>query len=85
MAMACGAFKESRASTCDARKAYIQSLIDKPGRPRTWLRLPKALWQASWFYEDGTPKYRDPVIILEKASSGHPESVPMWDKNCTLA
>ena len=43
MAMACGALKGSRSSTRDARKAYIQSFIDKPGRPRTWLRLPKSL------------------------------------------
>ncbi len=66
--------------TRDARTPYIQSLIDKPGRPRTWLRLPKALWTASWFYEDGIPQYRDPVVILEKALYGHPESGPTWDK-----
>ena len=55
-ALACGALKGSRATTRDARKAYIQSFIDKPGRPRTWLRLPKALWPKSWFLPDGTPK-----------------------------
>jgi hypothetical protein len=80
MALACGALKGSRATTRDARKAYIQSFIDKPGRPRTWLRLPKALWPKSWFYADGTAKYRDPVVILKKALYGHPESGPMWDK-----
>ena len=80
MALACGALKGSRATTRDARKAYIQSFIDKPGRPRTWLRLPKALWPKSWFRPDGTPKYRDPVVILRKALYGHPESGPMWDK-----
>jgi hypothetical protein len=80
LALACGALKGSRATTRDARKAYIQSFIDKPGRPRTWLRLPKALWPKSWFYADGTAKYRDPVVILKKALYGHPESGPMWDK-----
>ena len=80
LAMACGALKGSRSSTRDARKAYIQSFIDKPGRPRIWLRLPKSLWPANWFKADGTPKYHDPVVILEKALYGHPESGPMWDK-----
>ena len=80
LAMACGALKGSRSSTRDARKAYIQSFIDKPGRPRTWLRLPQSLWPASWFKADGTLKYHDPVVILEKALYRHPESGPMWDK-----
>ena len=80
MALACGALKGSRSTTRDARNAYIQSFIDKPGRPRTWLRLPKALWPRSWFNADGTAKYHDPVVILKKALYGHPESGPMWDK-----
>ena len=79
-AIAAGVLKGSRASTRDAKKAYIQSWIDKPGRPRTWLRLPKSLWPKSWFKPDGSPLYNDPVVILEKSLYGHPESGPMWDK-----
>ena len=79
-ALGIGALKGSTFSTRDAEKAYIQSDIDKPGRPRTWIRLPKFLWPKSWFEKDGTPKYYDPVCILRKALYGHPESGPMWDK-----
>jgi hypothetical protein len=79
-AIAAGVLKGSRPSTRDAKKAYIQSWIDKPGRPRTWMRLPKSLWPKSWFKPDGTPLYHDPVVILEKSLYGHPESGPMWDK-----
>ena len=67
MFLACGALKGSRSTTRDARKAYIQSFIDKPGRPRTWLRLPKALWPKSWFNADGVAKFHDQVVILKKA------------------
>ena len=35
MAIAAGVLKGSRPTTRDAKKAYIQSWIDKPGRPRT--------------------------------------------------
>ena len=80
MPLACGALQGSRATTRDARKAYIQSFIDKPGRPRTWLRLPGALWPKSWFKADGTAKHQDLVVILKKALHGHPESSPVWDK-----
>ena len=38
-AMGDGALKGSRATTRDAKKAYIQSSIDVPGRPRTLVRL----------------------------------------------
>jgi hypothetical protein len=78
--MGVGALKGSRVSTRDAKKAYIQSFIGAPGRPRTWVRLPKFLWPKSWFNVDGSPKYRDPVCILHRALYGHPESGPLWDK-----
>ena len=80
LAIAAGVLKGSRPTTTDAKKAYIQSWIDKPGRPRTWLRLPKSLWPSSWFKADGSPLYSDPVVILEKSLYGHPESDSMWDK-----
>ena len=78
-ALGVGARKGSKFSTRDAKKAYIQSLI-APGRPRTWIRLPKFLWPKSWFNADGTAKYKDPVCVLKRALYGHPESRAIWDK-----
>ena len=55
-AMGVGALKGSTITTADAKKAYIQSDIDVPGRPRTWVRLPKFLRHKSWFNAGGSPK-----------------------------
>ena len=79
-ALGVGALKGSKFPTRDAKKAYIQSSIDAPGRPRTWIRLPKFLWPKSWFNADGTAEYKDPVRILKRALYGHPESGAIWDK-----
>ena len=65
----------------DAAQAYIQARIDGPGRPRTWVRLPKSWWPASWFTEAGEPKYWDPVCPLQRALYGHPESGAIWEKH----
>ena len=65
----------------DAAQAYIQARIDGPGRPRTWVRLPKTWWPASWFTEAGEPKYWDPVCPLQRALYGHPESGAIWEKH----
>ena len=66
-AMGVGALEGSTVTTADAKKVYIQSDIDVPGRPRTWVRLPKFLWPKSWSNADGSPKYRDPVCILKSS------------------
>ena len=79
-AIGAGVLKGSWATTRDVQQAYIQSEIDLPGRPRTWIRLPKYLWPKSWFNSDGSPKYVDPVCILRKSLYGHPESGAIWDK-----
>ena len=79
-AIGAGVLKGSRATTRDVKQAYDQSEIDLPGRPRTWIRLPKYLWPKSWFNSDGSPKYVDPVCILKKSLYGHPESGALWDK-----
>ena len=60
----------------DATQAYLQSRIDTPDRPATWVRLPKAWWPPSWH-----GKYRDPVCRLRLALYGHPESGALWDKH----
>ena len=78
--MGVGALKGARTTTRDAQQAYIQSYIEAPGRPRTWVRLPKSWWPKSWFNADGSPKYHDLVCILMKSLYGHPESGALWDK-----
>jgi len=65
-AMGVRVLKRARTTTRDAQQAYIQSYIDGPGRPRTWVRLPRAWWPKSWFNADGSPKYHDPVCVLKK-------------------
>ena len=66
-ALGVGALKDLSFSTRDARKAYIQSFIDAPGRPRRWIRLPTFLWLESWFNACRNPKYKDSVCILRRA------------------
>ena len=65
----------------DAAQAYIQARIDNPGCPKTWVRLPKPWWPASWFTANSEPKYWDPVCPLERALYGHPESGAIWEKH----
>jgi hypothetical protein len=65
----------------DAAQAYIQARIDGPGRPKTWVRLPKSWWPASWFDSKGQPKFWDPVCPLQRALYGHPESGAIWEKH----
>ena len=60
----------------DATQAYLQSRIDTPDRPATWVRLPKAWWPASWH-----GRFKDPVCRLRLALYGHPESGALWDKH----
>ena len=65
----------------DAAQAYIQSSIDGPDRPATWIRLPRAWWPAAWFDSKGEPKFADPVVRLRKALYGHPEAGALWEKH----
>jgi len=80
-AMAVAALKGMEPKMRDAQQAYIQARIDGPGRPETWVRLPKQWWPASWFGPSGEPLYRDPLVKLQKALYGHPESGALWDKH----
>jgi hypothetical protein len=65
----------------DAAQAYIQARIDGPGRPKTWVRLPKSWWPSSWFDSKGQSKFWDPVCPLQRALYGHPESGAIWEKH----
>ena len=65
----------------DASQAYLQARIDQPGRPRTWVRLPKGWWPKAWFGPSGEPLYQDPVCPLQRALYGHPEAGALWEKH----
>ena len=58
----------------DAPQAYIQTRIDNPGRSKTWIRLPRSWWPASWFTANGEPKYSDPICPLKRSLYGRPKS-----------
>ena len=75
-ALAVAGLKGFTQKVSDATQAYLQSRIDTPDRPATWVRLPKAWWPASWH-----GLYRDPVCCLRPALYGHPESGVLWDKH----
>jgi len=61
-----GAFPGNATQQCDAEQAYIQAKLK--GTP-TWVRLPKEHWPPEW-----RGKYKDPVVKLNLALYGHPDS-----------
>ena len=72
-----GAFPGNATQQCDAEQAYIQAKLQ--GTP-TWVRLPKELWPPEW-----REKFRDPVVKLNLALYGHPDSGGHWEKHCNDA
>ena len=56
-----------RTTTRDASQAYVQTRINLPGRVKTWVRLPKEWWPKDWYKLDGTPRFVDPLVLLEMA------------------
>ena len=58
----------------DAEQACIQSAYS--GTP-TWLVLPDEIRPKEW-----AGKYRTPVVRLDKALYGHPDSGTMWERHC---
>ena len=79
--LACAALRGYKPKVRDASQAYIQSRIDAPGRPKTWIRLPRAWWPRSWYNAAGEALFKDPVVPLCKALYGHPEAGALWDKH----
>ena len=61
--------------------AYIQASINTPKRAQTLVRLPRALQPPEWFDAKGNCKFKDPVVLLDKALYGHPESGAIWDQH----
>ena len=62
----------------DVLSAYLQAFLK--GKT-TYIELPKKLWPAQWFDEDGNPKYRHPVLRLHKAIYGLRRSGFDWMKH----
>ena len=59
----------------DGTQAYCQSKLR--GAKKTWVRLPKHQWPKSWH-----GVYTDPVVPLERALYGHPDSGGFWELHC---
>jgi len=72
--IAYGCFPGHKSTTCDAVRAYVQSLLKS--KYKTWVRIPKELWPPSW-----RGKYTAPVCLLSKALYGHPESGGHWERH----
>ena len=76
IALAAAALTGKVASFRDAEQAYIQAHIDTPGRPKTYVRLPKSWWPQHWH-----GRFTDPCVPLSRALYGHPEIGALWVKH----
>ena len=76
--MAYGCIPGHKSTTCDAVRAYVQSLLKS--KHKTWVRIPKELWPPSW-----KGKFYAPMCLLDKALYGHPESGGHWERHLTEA
>ena len=59
----------------DAIQAYIQAKLTGPA---CWVELPIDAWPEGIEYW----KFRRPVVRLDKALYGHPDSGTMWEQHC---
>ncbi len=53
----------------DCVRAYVQAKLTGL---KTFVRLPRAWWPASWYDDKGQPRFVDSVVKLLKALYGHP-------------
>lgn len=58
----------------DAEQAYVQAPMGSP--VKTWITLPRDQWPKHWV---GMEK---PVVLLDKALYGHPDSGTYWEEHC---
>ena len=63
----------------DGESAYTQARLK--GK-KTWVRIPRDQWPPEWFNKDGSPKYKDPVVVLVLALYGHPDAGTFWEQHC---
>jgi hypothetical protein len=69
--------------TAGVTSAYCQAKITGT---KTWVELPPGRWRDSWFKStlrgaERQPKYRRPVVPLEMALYGHPDSGGIWEQH----
>ena len=76
--IAFGMLKGHKITPADAVKAYLQSLLNSLAE--IWVRLPKEVWPESWFFKNGRPLFRRPVIRLLRSFYGHPEAGAHWER-----
>eukprot|EP00971_Amphidinium_carterae_P000151 3338-Amphidinium_carterae.4 len=62
----------------DAEMAYIQATLQGT---KTWVRLPKDQWPASW-RRASWRRMRDPGCPLIRALYGHPDAGGFWERHC---
>ena len=61
----------------DGESSYTQARLK--GK-KTWVRIPRDQWPPGWFDSSGTPRYKDPVLVL--ALYGHPDAGTFWEQHC---
>ena len=71
------AYGHAPGNTCqqaDGKQAFTQTTLKGT---ETWVRLPKDRWPKEWH-----GKYKDPVVRLNLALYGHPDSGGFWAQHC---
>jgi hypothetical protein len=68
-------------SSRDAKSAYLQSKLQRPGSsdPRTFIALPRQFWPEKWVKAG----YKRPMCPLDLSLYGHPIAGNRWDGQMT--
>ena len=70
-----GCLPGHKTTVADAVRAYVQSLLKS--KHRTYVKIPRHLWPASW-HKKG---FKNPVCLLVRALYGHPEAGAHWEQH----
>ena len=69
-----GCMPGNNCQQADAEQAYVQAPLRSPNP--TWVSLPRNQWPDAWA---GMTR---PVVLLQKALYGHPDSGTYWEQHC---
>ena len=58
----------------DAEQAYVQAPMKS--NAVTWVQLPRDQWPQEW------ERMTRPIVVLQKALYGHPDSGTYWEQHC---
>ena len=64
----------------DATQAYVQAKLKD--KDEYWVSLPRECWPAKWLTDPKIMKMDKPVVRLDKALYGHPDSGGHWERHC---